>query len=468
MLKYIPMPVVRKVKFKHKDTEWSLALIDHTHKHRFCQASHYSDCRILIDNSLQSVDLSFIFYCLNEMRSLRRHNMQQVQFIAIEDEIGNTRKNVISCAGQSEPLLYDGKKIDIIIDSDTSPICLRMPLFQFDSSMQLEARIFTANKIRETIDPYHKPPIWPVELMQKLPLFTSTLVFYDTNPTHDEASLLTEVKHVYQQKQPACLNMTKCFDKDLLLSTFGFQSSFYEQFFELHTWLPPNIGIYSLAYVSKKAQHTCLHSESEILDLLSQEPPIHSSPMHFYIASVYTFIPDHPDTLYFASTNDIKRRLHSAYKCVFKKLYSACLYKDLTHICMPPIGLISCNELHMDIPFISVWLEQFASIHNYYYRSGIQVSLIHCEPEIAAQITSYCPMTSYIKSHTSLHACISVLSNEEIANTLFVSDMDPISYPGNGFYSSLGVDAKIGCSTSLWMTTNGMINPIHDSSFIAV
>ena len=468
MLKFSPIPIVRKVQFKHKKVEWSLTLIDHEQKHRFCQASHYSNCRIFIDNSLQSVDLSFIFYCLNEMRTLRRKHLKHVQFIAIEDEIGNTRKNVISCAGDCEPLLYDGKKIDVIIDPDISPVCLRVPSFAFDSSLQLEARIHTANKLRETIDPFHQPPQWPIDIMQKLPLFTSTLVFYDSNSTSDDSVLLSQVKQTYQQKQPACINMTKCFNKDIFLSTFGFQASFYEQYFQMHTCLPANIGIYSLTYVSKESQHSIIHPEQDILKNLEKTPAIHQAPMHFYIVSVYTFITDHPDTLYFAGTNDIKKRIHSAYKCIFKKLYAACLYKDLTHICMPPIGLVSCDELSMDIPFISVWLEQFATIHNYYYRSGITVSLMHCSPELATQITSYCPMTSYIKSHTSLHACISVFSDDLISQTMFVSEMDPIAYPGNGFYSDLSVNAKIGASTSLWMTANGMINPIHDSSFIMV
>ena len=462
------MPIVRKVKFKHKEVDWSLSLIDHSQKHRFCQAFHYSDCRILIDNSLQSVDQTFIFYCLNEMRSLRQNHVQHVQFIAIQDEIGNTRKNIISCEGESAPLLYDGKKIDILVESDMSPVCMRIPLVTFDSSLQLEARIHTANKMRETIDPFHQPPKWPIATMEKLPLFTSTLVFYDSNSTFDNSVLLSQIKHIYQQKQPACINMTKCFDQALFLSTFGFQASFYEQHFQLHNSLAANIGIYSLAHVSKQPQHTFIHSEGDIIAQLTNTPSIHQSPMHFYIASVYTFIPNHPDTLYFAGTNDIKKRIHSAYKCIFKKLYAACIYKDLTHICMPPLGLISSDELHLDTPFISVWLEQFASIHNYYYKSGIRVSLMHCTQEVTTQITSYCPMTSYIKNHSSLHACISVLSDEQLSQTLFVSEMDPIAYPGNGFYSELSVNAKIGCSTSLWMTTNGIINPIHDSSFISI
>ena len=465
MLQLLQMPVVIKLEQKHTSTKWSLALVEHTQKHDFCMASHLSDCVVLLDGSLQSVDLTFIFYCLNQIRTLRRQSLKSVEFIAIVDEIGNPRKNTISCHGYSEPLLYDNRKIEIQVNPSESPVCYRTPTYIYDCTLTLEARLHTACRFRETIDKYHQPPSWGISTMQKLPIFTSTLIFYDDNATSDELILLQQIKQLYHQRQPACINMAPCFDKELFLSAFGFQSSFYEQFFNSQNSLPANIGIYSLAYVSKTHQHTDIPNEEEILSLLKEDPPLHKAPMHFYIASGYTFTPNHPDTLYFTSTNDTNKRIHSAFACVFKKLFTACLHKDLTHICMPPIGL-SSNSLTIDI--LPAWLHEFASIHNFYFQSGITVSLMHCEPHIHTQITTYCPMMSYIKTHTSLFSSIGILSDNQLATTLFVSEMDPIAYPGNGFLSDLSTNAKIGASTTLWLTANGMINPIHDSSFVCV
>jgi hypothetical protein len=249
------------------------------------------------------------------------------------------------------------------------------------------------------------------------------------------------IQRLVTEREPVNIDMRHLFNRQSIQEHFGYNTSYYQRYWNKTKTICSNIGVYTLVPI--------LHKEKQ-------------SDIHLYHAIGYAFDNiDQPD--YNAILGDdtvslsVKTKiLIQLYKNVFKCIFRCAVDQKLKHIVMSIIGGGAFSLRYpggRDSFQKNIWIPAFESIIGMYPE--IVIECMGVEPGM--------PVTEFFESkgYANLGRFPDLLSNQSFDNdqTLIVNAWDCHSFPGNGNKGDNSLDGWIGRFTPIQFFGCGLTNP---------
>lgn len=249
------------------------------------------------------------------------------------------------------------------------------------------------------------------------------------------------IQRLVTEREPVNIGMRRYFDSVLMMETFGYNTSYYQRYWDKTKTLGSNVGIYTLVPVVHEEKH---------LDV------------HFYHAVGYAFDNDEQpdynallgdDTIFLSIKTKILIQL---YKNIFKCIFQCAVDQNLKRIVMSIIGGGAFSLLYpggRDNFQENVWIPAFKSIVKEFPE--IVIGYMGVEPDM--------PVTGFLKSkgYVNVGRFPGLLLNPwfDTKTTLVVNAWDCHSFPGNGNKSDNSLDGWIGRFSPIQFFGSGLTNP---------
>jgi hypothetical protein len=317
-----------------------------------------------------------------------------------------------------------------------------------EKSKSQETILSKMNMLSSVYDKGYEFPGWSINYtVDDYEQMRSVKTYFDGE---DNISL---VKSLMMYREPANIASVKLFDEKKMKDTFGWDTGFYNSYYEETGSLAPNIAVYTHAYVEKmKTRVHIINSIGYAFDSKEQTD-------YKYFLRGDVDVSNLCDVM-------IKR-----YTSVFKKIYKCASDHGLKTIVFSIVGgnnfakhYRDNNGSGVDYFQTHVWVPAYLKAQKT-NKNNFHTVFMGGEGSVAFEM-----LKQINPALTDIGLFPSNLTQVNPSKTLFVNAWDPVSVPGNGNSKDASLDGYIGRATNIAVLGTAMTNPYmqQDKNIVAV
>lgn len=314
-------------------------------------------------------------------------------------------------------------------------------------SNQKTNALVTMKSIYEITFPQFRFSEWIFEKYSQDSIFESmqhAKVFYHKSKN---ATLSTVMKLV-KEREPVNIAREKGFDVTKMQKTFGWDTAFYDRYFQKHKTLAPNIAVFTPALLLTKGQYLKINILNAIgLAFDSKNQSDYK----------YFFGPNNA----FKNVGEAKKQVLIFYRQLISKVYQCAKIQKLKTVVFCAIGMGFFQEFYPGDMFLEIFMVAF----QYEARTELINTLF-----MGFSSTQKSQMKRIFPQFKDIGFFPECTNKVILKETLFLSPADPLAYFSNGAKGDKSLEGFIGTHTSIAIVGNGIANPSLslESNYVAL
>ena len=248
---------------------------------------------------------------------------------------------------------------------------------------------------------------------------------------------LSNVMKLVKEREPVNIAREKGFDTIQMKKTFGWDTAFYDRYFQKNKKLAPNIAVFTPALILQKG----IFSEINILNAIGLAfDSKQQSDYKFFLG---------PNNA-FKNIQESKKEILVFYRKLIAKIYQCAIRQNLKTLVICCIGMGFFQEFYPGDMFTEIFMVAFQQEARTELINTLFMGFSSTQQKQMKRIFSQFKDIGYFPECTS---------QVNLKETLFLSPADPLAYFSNGAKGDHSLEGIIGTHTSIAIAGNGIVNP---------